>query len=398
MEAAQGLAERDDTRWVAPIAAELTRRLRARSAAAAAANGQAQGQAPTPESDLVSPYVLESMLVLLVTRGGEVGMDTLRRTYPELSTEERMYILSSLGEIEVPDPQSLRNIVELLAGALDDASIPGEPIYGGGDCLSVGDLAAFVLAAKLQREFRCTASPRERQRGRIALANAVRAESGEPPIAVAEEPPPPAPDAADADAARVALSAASDAESARAALSRYEAMGLGGLAPLLDDAAELPEGHAARAAADEMARRLASTLTDVAIDDSAVPLPNRAAYEARQGRPLGSRDLLELLVATVASMQNGRLSLRLDRDGAGHGARLVIETRPAVDGRRLGSGFNVSGFVREGDASHRVHTYDTVMRALGRGAWRDAFAHLEPVLDGAPSTDGEAALLVTWSR
>lgn len=190
--------------------------------------------------------------------------------------------------------------------------------------LSLGELAARMLAAHLGVELACTWPPHRRARAVAEIHNAIRARRGQAPLALPAPPAPPVP-AALTDA-RAALTATRSPAEATAALRPFAAAGLAGLRPLQDALAALPAAHVARAPGAATATKLASIVRAVDLDDVAATTAERAAILALAGKPLTADAVLALAGRIVLRAPKGHLTIAVHRDGAGLGTTLRIRS------------------------------------------------------------------------
>ena len=208
---------------------------------------------------------------------------------------------------------------------------------------------------------------------------------------------PPSPSPADLDPAELALRTATRDEAIRSALARFVALGPAAAPRLYDIARAYDEGDPRRAPSLEAAAQLASTVSEVVIEDAAQPLAARAAFEALEGTAITRTTLPRLLGRAVSAGANGNLIVSLYRDPAGRGVSLRVRSEPPVGG--YGGHYRMNYAARAGASTPRRESeHLTLAQALGMRGYRHLADSLEALASAPPTQDGEAIVRFEWTR
>jgi hypothetical protein len=174
------------------------------------------------------------------------------------------------------------------------------------------------------------APAKERETQRLAAENTWRAGRGLAPL----PPPAPRPRPAEvpADVARPAIEravAATDAEGRRAAASALEGLGLGVLPALVSALDALPSDHDARPDLETLGARLASVVTEVAMEKASLPADAAfsAVLDGVKGKPFRGETFVRLVTAALSGAPNGSVGIRLRavREDDLSGVRVAVE-------------------------------------------------------------------------
>lgn len=386
LEAAEALNQRGNSQWIDPMVEQVRTYLEAHPEGGEGFDGM----------------IVLNVLELLVEQGGDQGVSALRELYPGLRRQYRFELLMVASQVHTGDTDTSTRVNSLLINALDDNEILRVPLSlrrSGSECLFIGDAAAFILARRLSEAFDCTDPPYVRARRRVELANQWRASRGETPLAVPQPPPIPQVDSAEVETALRQLRSANEESEIEAAVAALLALGPGAADRTGVTARGLPSHHPARERAVAAAAQLASTVSQLMINDQELPIANRSELEQLRGRALTSETLPRLLVDLIASGPHGEISLSIHRDGEGRGVLLSITSRPATERAFLRSEVELFYAIRRGDGEVVDDVnYLEIVESLGRRGYTEMAESIGEVLDAPPGLDGEMLIVFNWSH
>jgi hypothetical protein len=373
MTAARTLAARGSAVWCEPLVAEVRRQ--------SLANAQR------------SSREVRDALRLVVRRGNLRGLESLRRAYPDLSREERRYLIEAVAALPqgLSDRSALGEAV-LVRALEDETAHPGTWVHHGIRCVDVrlGEMAAVVLGLRLGRPFDLNAPFFARDRNRVELANAWSRARGLPGRSVPDLPPAPA--SADPIALAAAWQSLASARTPREvdlALARYGVLGLSGLPTLCGQVAGgLPPVAFERALT--ATKRLASVVRQVRLEDRADVLDPAQVNALRGlvGRPLDLSELIGLLGEITAREAVG-VDLTLHRDGQGRGVALRLSL---ALGEEEPTRVRLLYSLRIGERFQRGS--HLVVPGRTRHDWSRFEGRVARLVDGVPDVSGELRLRV----
>ncbi len=384
IEAADGLQQRNDTRWVQPFFELVRSRL-------AELNQQSE-----------DGYMIMRVLHMLVQYGGARGLELVEQASQAVDPQQRLYLIQAISTIDGADAETADRVNGLLVANMTDQQLTFDyGGYGPGACGAqrVGDVVAGMLAQRLGLQFDCTASSTERERARVALINRYREGRGEAPLPVPAAQATPTADASELSAARTALTAATTRDEIQAALARFTAIGLGAAAPLESAANALPPRHPARAEAIETARRLASTIQEFEITtEGGAELASHARFEAMRGQPLDGQAIVEALVDVVRSNRRGSATVEVSREAQGRGTTVRIHLTSNVPGYASMQSIYRWSIRRGQEVIAQNSGYSDPVRLFGQRPWRQLVTKLDEAMEAPLDASAEAYVLLEYGR